>query len=221
MRYSVPSCPWCGMPSVISPEHHREWETVRMKCGSEIYPPRATSPSVQSEACKRIASLSAELQDARDELATATDALREQLEARRVTEEQGGAIQQMNNVIDDLKRDLATSGPSCARCQSSHCCSVAGSTPPLCVTDPDGSLPLWMPWTNEDVSKRIYAIYAQVDALQAELSRVRRNHLRRMEHDAIDLACGPFRFTERDHVRINRIIDGCRAALANNAKDET
>lgn len=69
MAYSVPTCPWCAMPSVASTEHHREWETVRMTCGSEIYPPRATSPSVQSEACKRIASLAAELQAVRAELA--------------------------------------------------------------------------------------------------------------------------------------------------------
>lgn len=75
---------------------------------------------------------------------------------------------------DRLAAELATSGPSCDRCQSSHCCSVAGHTPPLCVTDPEGSLPLWMPWTNEDVRKRMDAVYAQVDRLQAELARVRK-----------------------------------------------
>ena len=59
--YSVPNCPWCGMLSRSKPEHHREWETVCMECRSEIYPPRATSPSVQSKACKEIAALRAQL----------------------------------------------------------------------------------------------------------------------------------------------------------------
>jgi len=34
-----------------------------MECESEIYPPRATSPSVQSEACKRIADLTRWIED--------------------------------------------------------------------------------------------------------------------------------------------------------------
>lgn len=58
------------------------------------------------------------------------------------------------------------------------------------------------------------ALRAELDRTKGEMERVRRNHLRRMEHDAIDLTCGPFRLTERDHARLNRIIEGCRAALA-------
>ena len=61
--YSVPNCPWCGMLSRSKPEQHREWETVCMDCGSEIYPPRATSPSVQSKACKEIAALRRQLEE--------------------------------------------------------------------------------------------------------------------------------------------------------------
>jgi hypothetical protein len=75
---------------------------------------------------------------------------------------------------DRLAAELAKAGPSCDRCQSAHCCSVVGdTTPPLCVTDPEGSLPLWMPWTNEDVRKRLDAVYAQVDAKDAELLAMR------------------------------------------------
>lgn len=55
--YSVPVCPWCGMPSRMHPDTHREWMTAHMACGSEIYPPGATTPSHQSDACKRIAAL--------------------------------------------------------------------------------------------------------------------------------------------------------------------
>ena len=61
------------------------------------------------------------------------------------------------------------------------------------------------------------ALRAELDRTKGELERVRRNHLRRMEHDAIDLTCGSFRFTERDHARLNRIIEGCRAALERKA----
>lgn len=64
--YSVPNCPWCGMLSRSKPERHREWETVCMECGSEIYPPRATSPSVQSKACKEIAALRRQLEERGD-----------------------------------------------------------------------------------------------------------------------------------------------------------
>lgn len=58
---------------------------------------------------------------------------------------------------------------------------------------------------------------AELDRTKGEMERVRRNHLRRMEHDAIDLTCGSFRLTERDHARLNRIIEGCRAALERKA----
>ena len=61
--YSVPNCPWCGMLSRSKPEQHREWETVCMECGSEIYPPRATSPSAQSKACKEIAALRRQVEE--------------------------------------------------------------------------------------------------------------------------------------------------------------
>lgn len=122
--------------------------------------------------------------------------------------------------IQAVRGELAKHGPSCERCQSSHCCSVAGCTPPLCVTDPDGSLPLWMPWTNEEVRKRIDAVYAQVDALQAELARVRRDHLRRMAQRAEDLA-DRMAWSQRRAMQYARFAERCRAALANDAKDAT
>lgn len=79
-----------------------------------------------------------------------------------------------------VRGELAKSGPSCDRCQSAHCCSVVG-TPPGCVADPDGSLPLWMPWTNEDVRKIDEVRWAEIDRLRGDLARTKRNHLRRME----------------------------------------
>lgn len=69
----------------------------------------------------------------------------------------------------------------------------------------------------ESERKECGRLRAELDRTKAELERVRRNHLRRMEHDAIDLTCGPFRFTDRDHARLNRIIEGCRAALERKA----
>jgi hypothetical protein len=62
-------------------------------------------------------------------------------------------------------------GAKCDRCQSSHCCSVRSeAVPPLCVTDPEGSMPLWMPWTNEDVQKRLEPLWKRVDAFRAALT---------------------------------------------------
>ena len=75
--------------------------------------------------------------------------------------------------IARLRADASAASPSCDRCQSAHCCSVTGSTvPPLCVTDPDGSLPLWMPWTNADVQARVDPLHAEIGRLRAEAGRV-------------------------------------------------
>jgi len=76
--------------------------------------------------------------------------------------------------IARLRADASTASPACDRCQSAHCCSVRthdGETP-LCVTDPDGSLPLWMPWTNADVQARVNPLHAEIDRLRAEAGRV-------------------------------------------------
>ena len=83
-----------------------------------------------------------------------------------------------------VRAELAKSGLSCDRCQSAHCCSVVG-TPPGCVADPDGSLPLWMPWTNEDVRKIDEVRWSEIDRLRGELVRTKRNHLRRMAQAAL------------------------------------
>ena len=75
--------------------------------------------------------------------------------------------------IARLRADASAASPSCDRCQSAHCCSVTGSAvPPLCVTEPDGSLPLWMPWTNADVQARVDPLHAEIDRLRAEAGRV-------------------------------------------------
>ena len=76
--------------------------------------------------------------------------------------------------IARLRADASAASPSCDRCQSAHCCSVRthdGETP-LCVTDPDGSMPLWMPWTNADVQARVGQLHAEIDRLRAEAGRV-------------------------------------------------
>ena len=69
------------------------------------------------------------------------------------------------------------SGPHCLRCRNAAACSTRGDdrSVPLCVTDPDGSMPLWDPVTLADV----HAVASQLDAARAELERVRRSHLRR------------------------------------------
>jgi hypothetical protein len=124
--------------------------------------------------------------------------------------------------LQAVRGELAKHGPSCDRCQSSHCCSVAGCTPPLCVTDPEGSLPLWMPWTNEDVRKRIDAVYAQADALHAELARVRSLLGIALPH--VEASAGADHMLDGFRPRrrpIDDDLDAIRAALANDAKDET
>ncbi len=73
------------------------------------------------------------------------------------------------------------------------------------------------PETIEEIRADRDALRAELDRTKGETERVMRNHLRRMEHDAIDLTCGSFRLTERDHARLNRIIEGCRAALERKA----
>jgi len=243
---------------------------------------------VQSEACKRIANLTAELQAVRYELKELRESVEwiksvppeekmdEELHAaslldlRRWERSRGpGAVgnpvlhyedflafrarergrkeaqEAMSNLQDELaaaheeillsrqsegetmadllrtRDELAKHGPSCDRCQSSHCCSVAGCTPPLCVTDPDGSLPLWMPWTNEEVRKRIDAVYAQVDALQAELAKARNLIGIALPH--VQASAGAEHMLDGFRPRrrpIDDDVDAIRAALANNAKDE-
>lgn len=85
----------------------------------------------------------------------------------------GGCLRECLEEIARLRADASTASPSCDRCQSAHCCSVTGSTvPPLCVTDPEGSLPLWMPWTNADVQARVDPLHAEIDRLRAEAGRV-------------------------------------------------
>ena len=76
--------------------------------------------------------------------------------------------------IARLRADASAASPSCDRCQSAHCCSVRDESAkiPLCVTDPDGSLPLWMPWTNADVQARVNPLHAEIDRLRAEAGRV-------------------------------------------------
>jgi len=123
--------------------------------------------------------------------------------------------------LQAVRGELAKHGPSCDRCQSSHCCSVAGCAPPLCVTDPEGSLPLWMPWTNEEVRKRIDAVYAQVDALHTELARVRSLLGIALPH--VEASAGADHMLDGFRPRrrpIDDDLDAIRAALANNAKDE-
>ena len=132
--------------------------------------------------------------------------------------------QSEGETMADLLRtrdELAKHGPSCDHCQSSHCCSVAGCTPPLCVTDPEGSLPLWMPWTNEEVRKCIDAVYAQVDALQAELAKARNLIGIALPH--VQASAGAEHMLDGFRPRrrpIDDDVDAIRAALANNAKDE-
>ena len=76
--------------------------------------------------------------------------------------------------IARLRADASAASPSCDRCQSAHCCSVRDESAktPLCVTDPDGSMPLWMPWTNADVQARVNPLHAEIDRLRAEAGRV-------------------------------------------------
>ena len=76
--------------------------------------------------------------------------------------------------IARLRADASAASPSCDRCQSAHCCSVRthDGEIPLCVTDPDGSMPLWMPWTNADVQARVNPLHAEIDRLRAEAGRV-------------------------------------------------
>ena len=85
----------------------------------------------------------------------------------------GGCLRECLEEIARLRADASTASPSCDRCQSAHCCSVTGSTvPPLCVTDPDGSLPLWMPWTNTDVQARVDPLHAEINKLREEKSLI-------------------------------------------------
>lgn len=85
----------------------------------------------------------------------------------------GGCLRECLEEIARLRADASTASPSCDRCQSAHCCSVTGSTvPPLCVTDPEGSMPLWMPWTNADVQARVNPLHAEIDRLRAEAGLV-------------------------------------------------
>jgi hypothetical protein len=65
-----------------------------------------------------------ERDEALAELATAKDALVESLEARRVTEAEGGALQQMSSEIDRLRAELAALRDLFAACgETIHACS--------------------------------------------------------------------------------------------------
>lgn len=122
--------------------------------------------------------------------------------------------------LAQVRGELAKSGPSCNRCQSAHCCSVVG-IPPGCVADPEGSLPLWMPWTNEDVRKIDNVRWAEIDRLRAELARTKRNHLRRMAQAALhrEMWCkrrivAHWDVMHRGGARFARLQTAIRAALA-------
>ena len=63
------------------------------------------------------------------------------------------------------------SGPHCLRCRNAAVCSTRDDdrSIPLCVADPEGSMPLWDPVTRADVQ----AVVSELDAARAELARAR------------------------------------------------
>lgn len=116
------------------------------------------------------------------------------------------------------------SGPHCLRCRNAAACSTRGDdrSVPLCVTDPDGSMPLWDPVTLADV----HAVASQLDAARAELERVRRAYIRQIERRAAkhcdewaqvirSMGCrDPGSYQGRRWTRIRKVRDACRAELA-------
>lgn len=116
------------------------------------------------------------------------------------------------------------SGPHCLRCRNAAACSTRGDdrSVPLCVTDPDGSMPLWDPVTLADV----HAVASQLDAARAELERVRRAYIRQIERRAakhcdewaqVIRSMGrrdPGSYQGRRWTRIRKVRDACRAELA-------
>ena len=93
---------------------------------------------------------------------------------------------------------------SCSTCQAEFVCSVHGNNPPECVTNPDGSLLSWNPWTNDEVS----TISDQVYRLCNYANRLRISHLRRMKECAMDRRGFAICYlSTRDAMRWDRFID--------------
>lgn len=120
---------------------------------------------------------------------------------------------------------VATMSPACLRCQSSHCCSVRDDSAkiPLCVSDPEGSLPLWMPWTNADVQARVDPIYAQVDALREEIAQLREKvaaaeefaeNMRKNRDEVLRTS----QQDARDAARLRLVVQSVYAAIANEVR---
>lgn len=134
----------------------------------EIPGRRSMTPELIAELERRL-SQGANPQLARDILDAPKDT---NAELYRLGELFGNVQAEEMRLRDQLHR-LQPSGPSCDSCQSEHCCSVRGdAVPPMCVTDPDGSLQLWMPWTNEEVRKLVRAAGLEADRLQSLLDKL-------------------------------------------------
>ena len=116
------------------------------------------------------------------------------------------------------------SGPHCLRCRNAAVCSTRDDdrSIPLCVTDPDGSMPLWEPVTLADVQ----AVASELDAARAELARARLAYIRQIERRAAkhcaewaqvirSMGCwDPQSYQGRRLARIRKVRDACRAELA-------
>lgn len=115
----------------------------------------------------------------------------------------------------------------CSTCSGQHCCSVQGSFPPLCTTDPDGSLLSWMPWENEEVAERAKAGWQWADGVQRLANRLRISQLRRMVYATLHVeeralryarqfANGARRYTVREREicgKMDRFRAACRAEI--------
>lgn len=106
------------------------------------------------------------------------------------------------------------SGPHCLRCRNAAACSTRDDNRaiPLCITDPDGSMPLWEPVTLADVQ----AVASELDATRAKLARVRRQLLRRMGIGVFRVwnNMPPKRQTRKNALRLQEFQCACRAELA-------
>ena len=103
------------------------------------------------------------------------------------------------------------SGPHCLRCRNAAVCSTRDDdrSIPLCVADPEGSMPLWDPVTLADVQ----AVVSELDAACVELARVRRQLLRRMEIGVFRIWGGlpPGKQSRRHALRLQKFQCACRA----------